>query len=123
MTTETESHMAVTERFTNALMAGDLEGVLDCYGSGAEIRHNFDDRTVDAVEGVRGLTSFFSSFPGRHATDIRRHAIENGIVQQYMLHLGRNDGRTFTQPICVVFTFGAGKIKRLEEYVDLSRMA
>ncbi len=123
MATEINGQFAVAEKFTEALMAGDLDSVLDCYGADAEIWHNLDDRTIDAREGVRGLTSFFSSFPGRKATDVRRHAIDGGIVQQYTLHLERNDGRIFTQPICIVFTFAAGKIKRVEEYVDLSRMA
>ena len=123
MTTEAENRFAVAVRFTEALVGGDLDGVLDCYAPDAQIWHNFDDLTVDVREHVRGLPSFFSAFPGRKATDVRHHATESGIVQQYVLHLERHDGRSFTQPICVVFTLEGAKIKRLEEYVDLSRMA
>lgn len=123
MTTETDTRAAIVERFTNALVEGDVDGILGCYGPDAEVWHNFDDLTIEAREHAQGMTDFWSTFPGRKATDIRRHAIDNGIVQQYTLHLERNDGRSFTQPLCVVFTFEAGKIKRLEEYVDLSRMA
>ena len=123
MPTEAENCLAVAERFTSALIRGDLDEILDCYAADAEIWHNFNDRTVNGREGARGLTSFFSTFPGRKATDVRRHIIERGIVQQYVLHVERNDGRCFVQPICIVFTIEHGKIKRLEEYVDLSRMA
>ena len=122
-TTETESRFAVAERFTNALVSGDLDGIVACYDSDAKVWHNFDALTVDAHEHAQGMTSFFAAFPGRKATDIRRQATDSGIVQQYVLHLEGNDGRSFVQPICVVFTIEAGKIKRLDEYVDLSRMS
>jgi ketosteroid isomerase-like protein len=123
MTTGTDDRFAVVERFSHALVLGDVDGVLDCYCAEAELWHNFDNLTVDPRERRQGLTEFFSTFPGRRITDVRQHATDGGLVQQHVLHLERSDGRAFVLPICVVFTFEAGRIKRRDEYVDLSRMA
>jgi ketosteroid isomerase-like protein len=123
MTTYNDGRVLVVERFNRALEVGDVDDMLDCYCPNAELWHNFDNLTVDPRIGRQALVDFFSGFPGRRISDVRRHVSDDSIVQQHVLHLQRNDGRAFLQPICAVFTFEGSKIKRLDEYVDLSRMA
>ncbi len=121
MTREWEAFVTVADRFFGALEAGDEEAVVRCYAPDARIWHNFDQVSMTAHENAATLREFFSGFPTRRYSEVRRHHVPSyGLVQQHMLQLIRADGRKVDWPGCIILQIVGGKILVLEEYIDLA---
>jgi ketosteroid isomerase-like protein len=109
------------DRFFKALEKGDLSEVLGCYTENAYIWHNFDQVVMTPQQNIEQLKIFFEHFATREYLDVRRAALpDGGLVQQHLLRMVRQDGRTIDWPGCILFRFQGPKIARLEEYVDMS---
>lgn len=104
-----------------ALEEGDIDKVLSCYADDAQIWHNFDQVTMTPEQnGASLVRDFFAVFSTREYLEVRRYLLPTGAVQQHVLKLVRHDGKSISWPGCIVFELIGDKIKRLEEYVDLS---
>ena len=113
----------VADRLFAAIEAGDLEAVRSLYAPDAVIWHNTDgsEQTVD--ENLRVLRWVVGHLADRRYEDVRRSPTQTGFVQQHVLRGTRPDGRRVEVPACLVVSCDAGRITRLEEYLDSAHVA
>lgn len=108
----------------DAIVAGDTDGVRAAYHPDARIWHNFDqvDQTVD--QNVATLSWFVGAMPERRYEDVRRHAIDGGVVQQHVVRGTAASGASVEIPASLfVWVNDDGLITRIEEYVDPAQAA
>lgn len=110
------------ERFFRAIEAGDVEAVRAIYAPDARIWHNFDraEQTVD--ENLKVLGWVAQKLKNRRYRVERRVAIPGGFLQQHVLEAETAAG-PFAMPACIVCQVAAGRITRLEEYLDSAQAA
>ena len=89
----------------------------------ARIWHNTDgtEQTVD--ENLRVLGWLTKHCTDIRYEDVRRSATAGGFVQQHVLRASGPDGRAVEVPACLVVTCDAGRITRLDEYLDSAHLA
>ena len=110
--------VALAKRFFDAIEAGDVETVADCYAEDAVIWHNTDGIETSKADNLKVLGQFVKYLPGRRYEDRRTHAIPGGFVQQHRLTRPRADGTTAEVTACIVCRVENGRITRLDEYFD-----
>ncbi len=110
--------VALAKRFFDAIEAGDVETVADCYAEDAVIWHNTDGIETSKTDNLKVLSQFVKYLPGRRYEDRRTHAIPGGFVQQHRLTRPRPDGTTAEVTACIVCRVEDGRITRLDEYFD-----
>jgi uncharacterized protein len=115
--TEREIH-ALADHLFASIEAGDTEAVAACYADDAVIWHNTDQVDQTKTENLRVLSWLVGHTAVRSYRDIRRTVIDHGFVQQHVLHVGFDDGRTSDLPACVVVAAADGLIVRIDEYLD-----
>jgi len=113
----------VVDAFIHALENGSVSGVIACYAPDARIWHNFDQIAMTSAESVASLETLFNNFVSRKYVEVRRHAARHALVQQHVLRLKTEEGRTIDWPGCIVFGFEDNLISRVDEYVDLASLA
>jgi uncharacterized protein len=114
--------LEVAERFFRAIETGDLAAVQDIYADDAEIWHNFDGVAQSKSDNLKVLAWMIRAIPQRRYRVLRREPIPSGFLQQHVLELQR-DGATFDMPACIVAQVRAGKMVRLDEYLDSAHVA
>ena len=110
----------VVDRFYTALAEKDLESALACCTEGARFWHNFDGVEQTLEQASRGWRGLFAAFAENRVDEVRRDTIPGGIVQRHRFLLRGEDGVLKAKPCCIFVSFSAGRISRLEEYIDLS---
>jgi len=115
--------LRLAERFVAAIETGDIEAVKDCYAPDAEIWHNFDNINQTVAENLKVLGWMAGVLSDRHYAILRRVEIPGGFLQQHVLHGKLKNGNAFSMPACLVIQVENGRIKRLEEYLDVSQAA
>jgi len=124
MGTQEEEALALAERFVAAIERGDIEGVKACYAPDAKIWHNFDNVDQSVEDNLKVLGWMSGVLENRKYNILRRVAIPGGYLQQHVL-TGRivKSGADFSMPACLVVHVEDGRIKRLEEYLDVGQAA
>jgi hypothetical protein len=85
--------------------------------------HNFTNREIKGEEVFSFTTATFKSSKSLKYTDLRCMPTARGWVQQHLVR-SEQDGRVIADiPACLVVTSADHRIQRIEEYVDMSRMA
>jgi len=114
--------VATVERFFAALEAGDTDLLAAIYTPDARIWHN-DASGEQGVEDnlkVRGLHAVVSGL----RYDIgRRFPIDGGVVQQHVLRGTLPDGSAVAMPAAMFLYVDAGRVRRIEEYLDSAQAA
>jgi len=113
----------LAERFMTAIQAGDIETVRDCYAPGARIWHNFDDVEQTVEQNMKTLGWFARKLPSRRYNVKSREALKDGFLQQHVLEAKLPDGTDWRMAACVIVRMEAGKITRLDEYLDSAQSA
>ena len=110
--------LELADRFIGALGKGDEQMVRACYAPDAVIWHNFDgiEQTVD--ENVATLHWLRSKLTGIRYEIVHRELLSEGFLQQHVLHGTAQSGKALAMPACVVVRVAAGRIARLDEYLD-----
>jgi len=114
--TEAEMH-DIGDRLVAAIAAGDVEGVRAIYAPDAQIWHNFDQRDQAPDENLLTLVDLHRRASNLQYTEIRRFVAPGGFVQQHVL-TGVAKGGPLKMPAMIRFWVEAGRITRLEEYLD-----
>lgn len=109
---------AVIDRFTDALVAGDVEAARACCTDDVVIWHNFDGVAQDFETAAKGWQGLFTHFSDRAFTDIRRATIPGGFMQQHLMAATSSAGDRIGWAIAIVVALRDGKIARFEEYMD-----
>src|SRR4051812_39792903 len=108
----------LAERFIHAVAAGDLDTVRSIYAPDAVIWHNNDRRETTVEENLRVLGWMAKHVSDKAYTDIRRQETDNGYVQQHVLRGTAPNGQSFEVAACLIVDVDAGRITRLDEYLD-----
>lgn len=121
-----EAPPALARRFVTAIESGDLDAIRAIYAPDARIWHNtdgvdFPGQTVDENLKVLGwMRRVLSDI----SYDIARiDETPTGYVQQHVLRATTTLGEPFVLPACIICTVKAGRIVRLEEYLDTAHLA
>ena len=117
------SPLDVAERLFAAIGAGNIDGVRDCYADNVVIWHNNDGIEQTRDENLRTLSWVIHNVSDRRYEEIRRQETPTGFVQQHVLRGTTRSGKLLELPACIVCTVVAGKITRMDEYLDSAQMA
>lgn len=111
-------HAELAEKLGSFLSRKDPALLGEIYHDDAEIWHNHDNKSM-TVQEVAGLVEVvFASFSELASKNVRLWATDTGFVQQQDVVGTHISGSSLNFPACQIATVKAGKISRLEEYVD-----
>ncbi|MNH95336.1 SnoaL-like domain protein [compost metagenome] len=110
--------LALADRFIEAIQAGDLEAVKDCYHPEVAVWLNTTGAAVDRAGSLAVLAGFAARTSERRYEARRVRALPDGYVQQHVLHAVHKAGPVLILPAVLVCQVRDGRIIRLEEYFD-----
>ena len=113
----------VADRLFTAIEAGDIDAVGELYHPDVEVWHNTDGVAERRDENLATLAWITRNLRGISYTAIRRSATDDGFVQRHVLVAMNRAGRRVEVPACIVATVNAGRITRLDEYLDSAAVA
>ena len=113
----------LADRLFGAIEAGDIDAVRSLYAPDAVVWHNTDGAEQTVEQNLRVLGWVVEHLADRRYEDVRRAPTTTGFVQQHILRCTRPDGVRVEVPACLVMTVDAGRITRLEEYLDSAHVA
>lgn len=108
----------VADALYRAIEDGDLDAVAALYDPAVEVWLNTDGTPQDRDANLRTLAWVVGNLTDRRYEEVRRHRTATGFVQQHVLRATSPDGRRVEVPACMVVTVDAGRITRIEEYLD-----
>jgi ketosteroid isomerase-like protein len=111
-------YLKIAEKWSSILPNKDMTVLREIYHENAETWHNYDRKNMTMQELAALVEVVFSSFSKLAIKNIRRSAIEKGFVQQHDIVGTHINGQSLNFSGCIVVTVEAGKISRLEEYID-----
>ena len=114
---------ALAKRFFDAVEAGDIAALYDCYAPSVRIWHNTDDAEQTRDENAEVLKGFVGRISDRVYANRRLEVFAGGFVQQHELRGVRKDGVAVRLTACVICQVDGGKITRLDEYFDSAQVA
>jgi ketosteroid isomerase-like protein len=117
---ERHPYVQLLDRITVAALAGDATDLFDIYAEDAVVWHNHDNREQTVAQNARLLERMPQWVKDREYADRRIEIFEGGAVQQHTLKGTRiSTGEPIALHACVVIRVNeAGKITRLDEYLD-----
>ena len=83
---------ALAKRFFDAVEAGDIDTLYDCYAPQAEIWHNTDEAVQSRDDNAATLKGFVARISNRVYANRRLEVFPGGFVQQHELRGVRSDG-------------------------------
>jgi len=107
----------LADRLLAGILAADETVVRQAYAVDATIWHNFDQRDQTVDENLVTLHDMHRRASGLAYTQVRRFLAPGGFVQQHVL-VGQAKGGALEMPAMIRFWVHAGRITRLEEYLD-----
>ena len=110
--------LSLADRFVTAVEAGDIDAVRECYATDAVIWHNTDRVEQSVDENLRVLGWMARKLPDRRYRVGRRETFADGFVQQHVLEAPLPGGGEWRMDACLVVRVEAGRIIRLDEYMD-----
>ncbi|MEO8606190.1 MAG: nuclear transport factor 2 family protein [bacterium] len=116
-----DDHLAIAERLFAAIVAGDIDAVRALYAPDVRVWHNYDGIEQTGAENLRVLGWVASHIKDLHYEQVRRQATADGFVQQHVLR-GTVGAVAVAIPACLIGTIRAGKIARIDEYLDSQHM-
>jgi ketosteroid isomerase-like protein len=113
----------LANRFFAAIERGDVDAVAALYADDAVVWHNVDQHEQPKADNLKVLAWLAEHLPGRRYTDVRRHPIDGGFVQQHVLRGTTRAGREVVVPACLVVQIRDGLVSRIDEYLDTAQVA
>ncbi len=107
----------IADRLIGAIEAGDREALGALYADDVVIWHNTDQVEMTKEQNLASLDALTAMTTARRFSDVRRHRIDGGFVQQHVLNLEWSSGFG-ALPGCVVVQLRDGLISRIDEYLD-----
>lgn len=118
-----EGHVAVANRFFNALLAGDAATLDDVFAPDAIFWQNFALRDIPKAEFLPGFVGLAKLIPDIHFEEVRRMGTPDGFVEQHILCGTTPSGARLRAYGCFVVSVRDGRITRLDEYLDPQQLA
>lgn len=108
----------IIDRFFAALEAGDIDTVRAIYAPDAVIWHNDDLLEQSVEDNLRVLAGLHKVVSGLRYEIVRRAALEDGVIQQHVLHGTLPGGQEVTLHAAMYIQVRDGHISRIDEYLD-----
>jgi ketosteroid isomerase-like protein len=115
--------VGIANRFFDALGRGDRAGVLALVSEDAVLWQNYDNKEKAFAQRVDNLMRASSLVRGFRYTDRRYTNLKDGALIQHTLAGRAPDDSELSVPIIVHLYTRAGRIVRLEEYLDREALA
>ena len=112
----------IANRLIAAIEAGDRDALGAVYADDVVVWHNTDQVEMTKEQNLASLDALAAMTTTRRFTDVRRHAVDGGFVQQHVLNLEWSSG-SGSLPGCVVVQLRDGLIARIDEYLDGATIA
>ena len=112
----------IANRLIAAIKAGDRDALGAVYADDVVVWHNTDQVEMTKEQNLASLDALAAMTTTRRFTDVRRHAVDGGFVQQHVLNLEWGSG-SGSLPGCVVVQLRDGLIARVDEYLDGATIA
>lgn len=113
--------LAFAEKFFGHVSSSDIEGVADCYHDDVTVWHNYDDVDQTKQENLATLGSIPQRYDRFGYSQPRHTVLEDGFLRQHVIEVERN-GRSASIPAILRVYVDGGKIRRIEEYFDRSKL-
>jgi ketosteroid isomerase-like protein len=113
-----DANLALARRYIDATGACDLETLVELMAPDSVVWHNHDDREVDAATTARSLGWLHRSVPDLAWETTGLFATTKGFVWQAVLTGDAPQGPLRLHSCVVATVSGAGRIVRVEEYLD-----
>lgn len=115
--------LAAAEAYLAASNAGDVEAVAALTEPDFVVWHNHDDAEVEAAHSERAVCWLRNNVPDLAWHDVAVLPTPNGYVRRTIL-TGRAPGGPLRMHSCMVVTLSdAGRIARIDEYLDPAALA
>jgi uncharacterized protein len=111
----------VAARLFAAIEGGRIDEVRELYAPDVVVWHNHDGVEQDRDANLTTLRWVTANVAGFRYTDVRRHLTDDGFVQQHVARGTNRAGREVAMPACILVRLEAGRIARLEEYLDATQ--
>jgi len=118
-----DDHLEIAEKLCTALITGDIPALREIFHEDAKIWHNFDDITLTVEQYADRLGPFLGAFHEIDFKNSRRFATDTGFVQEHELAGTHVSGKFVSCPACLIVTIEAGKVTRLNDYIDHGPMS
>ena len=112
----------LADRFFAAIPKGDVATLRALYAPDAVIWHNHDGKAQSVAENLRVLEWVARNVRGIRYEDVRRHVTPTGWVQQHVLRGAAPSGKPLEIAACIVFAVAAGRVTRVDEYLDSAQV-
>lgn len=109
---------AIAQAITEAFKAKDADAFVAQYADDIVVWHNNDRQDQDKTENHAFLKGILEMFDSIEYTSIKRDFLDDGIMQQHIVHGVLADGRELELPACLIIRIRHGKICRIDEYSD-----
>lgn len=106
----------------DAIEAGDLAAVADCYADEMTMWFNATGEITTKVENLAALDVGKDVARRRLYNDRIINTFDDGFVVQYTTHVVTHDGRKMALNACLVAEVHDTKIVKLFEYLDTSKI-
>jgi ketosteroid isomerase-like protein len=118
-----EDDVATVERFFGALEAGDTDLLAAIYTPDARIWHNDASGEQGVEDNLKVLRGLHAVVSGLRYDIGRRFPMDGGVVQQHVLRGTLPDGSAVAMPAAMFLYVDAGRVRRIEEYLDSAQAA
>ncbi|WP_159872218.1 nuclear transport factor 2 family protein [Novosphingobium sp. 9U] len=118
-----EAH-ALADKLGQAIRERNPDLLRQIYADDIRVWHGATGSAMGKDENIGMLTAVFAISSGLEYTDVRRHDIEQGLVQQHTLVGTFDDGANMPGlNACMVIKVAGGKIASIDEYFDAQTFA
>lgn len=114
-------HRRLVHRLFDAIEAGDLAAVADCYAPDMTMWFNVTGQTSTGAESLQALANGYEIQRRRTYNDRLIDTWDDGFLARYTLNVVLLDGSTATLWACLVGEVHDGRIVHLAEYLDSSK--
>ena len=121
MSTTDTVHRSLCHRLFDAIEAGDLATVEDCYAPDMTMWFNVTGETSTRAQNLEALRAGAGLHRRRTYDDRQIHTLDDGFVVQYTTTVVTHRGDRRALSACLVAEVHDGEITRLMEYLDSGR--
>ena len=111
-------HRKLVHTLFDAIEAGDIAAVAECYAPGMTMWFNATGQTTTREENLEALVSGKELHRRRTYNDRNINTFDDGFVVQYTLNVVAHNGMKVPLSACLVGEVRDGKITKLFEYLD-----
>lgn len=115
------AHIDLAKRYLQAINDADVDTIRSIYADDAVIWHSFDRREQPVAENIASLLALKKAMPDVAWQLEMLEGREQGFLLTYQL-TAQLQGKAVSTRACVIGTVEAGRITRIDEWIDVQRL-